>query len=252
MNVSARGHRMSRPLLAACLVLLPLPAAADPVRFIAGEQPPFAYTEDGIMRGEIADLAREVARRVGDGSGLTLASWPRFNRETASGGPLLFVAVRRPERQAPLHWIGRMGQADLTLISERAPATVSLGQARDQLVVVVAGSVAEQVLREAGFTRIEPVQTEGRAAQLLHSGRVGIWATALETALSSYRALGLPASQLKPGAPILEAELWLAATPAVDPGTIRRWSQAWNSMVVDGLVPAAMATGDSRGDSAGP
>ncbi|WP_162305830.1 substrate-binding periplasmic protein [Oleisolibacter albus] len=243
---------MSRPLFAACLALLPLPAAADPVRFIAGEQPPFAYTQDGIMRGEIADLAREVARRVGDGSGLTLIPWPRFNREAASDGPLLFVTVRRPERQAPLHWIGRLGQADLVLVSESAPAAISLDQARDQLVVVVTGSVAEQALQEAGFRRIEPVQTERRAAQLLSSGRVGIWATALETALSSYRALGLSADRLKPGAQILPAELWLAATPAVDAATVRRWSEAWNSMVVDGLVPAAVATGDSHGGSAAP
>src|SRR3954468_5033982 len=156
-----------------CLALVLLlgtgmPAAAQELRLLAAELPPYTYheppptiSENGRAMGIVDEAVREIARRVGHSGTIEYMPWARA-QELAMRGPRvgILALTRSPEREARYRWAQRILTDDLVLAGGTGVDVSDLERVRERPIGVLLRSGAEVLLRERGFRRIEPAAEE--------------------------------------------------------------------------------------------
>jgi polar amino acid transport system substrate-binding protein len=94
---------MRRRFLATCLLALCGPAAAQGLRLVTGNYPPYEYEEDGQPKGMVVEIVQEAFRRAGHAVSIEVMPWARALQEAQSGrADGIFAAVKTPERERQL------------------------------------------------------------------------------------------------------------------------------------------------------
>src|SRR4051812_28423604 len=100
-----------------------MPAAAQELRMLAAELPPYTYheppptvSENGRAMGIVDEAVREMARRTGHSGTIEYMPWARA-QELAMRGPRvgILALTRSPEREARYRWVQRILTDDLVL-----------------------------------------------------------------------------------------------------------------------------------------
>jgi len=230
-----------------CLALVLLlgtgmPAAAQELRLLAAELPPYTYheppptiSENGRAMGIVDEAVREMARRIGHSGTIEYMPWARA-QELAMRGPRvgILALTRSPERDAKYRWVQRILTDDLVLAGGTGVDVSDLERVRERPIGVLLRSGAEVLLRERGFRRIEPAAEEWINAQRLRERQIDAWLAPRLMVIHAYREVGGDVASLAIGQIIRSSEIWLAASPDVPEQEAEQWRAGFTAMQADG------------------
>jgi polar amino acid transport system substrate-binding protein len=237
---------LSRRAALAAGAALPLAArtahAGLTLRLVTGELPPYCFhvppptvAEAGTPMGLVYDVVRQVAGRVGNPLTIEFLPWSRA-QELAMAGPDIGILAltRSPEREPFYRWIFNVVTDDLVLVGLPGSPVEDLAALKDRPVGVLRASGAEFLLREQGFTRVEPAAEEWTNAERLRDRLIDAWVAPRLMVLWAWRETLGDASQLAIGQGIRRSEIWFAGSPDIDPEIAALWARRFEEFKADG------------------
>ena len=242
------GRRAALALLSAA-ALGPRAGAGLTLRLVTGELPPYCFhvppptvAEGGRPTGLVYDLVRSVAARVGNPQTVEFMPWPRA-QELAMAGPDIGILAltRTPEREPHYTWIFNAITDDLILVGLPGTEVDDLAAFRDRPIGVLRMSGAERLLRDQGFSRVEPAAEEWINADRLRGRLIDGWLAPRLMVLWAWReTLGDPA-QLAIGQVVRRSEIWFAGSPGIEPEIVALWARKFDELKADGTYGQTVA-----------
>jgi polar amino acid transport system substrate-binding protein len=223
--------------------------AADELRLVTAELPPFCYhrppptvSEIGEPRGLVYEVVREMARRIGHSGDVEFMGWTRA-QEVALIEPNvgILALTRSPERDPFYNWMVNIVTDDLILVGGAGVDVSSLDAVRDRPTGVLRTSGAEALLREQKFTRIEPASEEWVNALKLRDRQIDAWLAPRLMVLFGWREIGGDASTLNIGQLVRRSEIYLAGSRDVPEAEAERWRNAFEQVKSDGTYDRILA-----------
>lgn len=207
---------------------------------LAGAIPPYAYEEKGEAKGILAELVRDLARRIGRSAKMQFLPWARAQQMTTApreGKPSLLIPLTRTAaRESRYVWVAELFADDAILVTLKGarPPLASVGEAKALLTGALIGSPLEDQLRELRFGRIEVGLDEPMNARKLHMGHLDAWFVGRLVAPFVYRQLGLDPAELTVGPTLRTNHLYIGASPNLPAEEIAAWRAAFAAAKGDG------------------
>jgi polar amino acid transport system substrate-binding protein len=227
--------RIAGAALLAGLLLLPVrPTAAGETLHLTTEQyAPFNYEDDGEIAGLGAEQVREIMRRSGIGFEMELLPWSRaigLAREKPM--TCVFTTAHTVERDAQFKWVE-------PLLVERTLLVRASGSGVEPADVAAAtafrtgtqtGDYTVELLRNAGFAKIDLARDLDLTLKKLLSGRVDLMAVS-ESFLHRLQDKGVPVEEVA----VLHEQVFSIACSLQTPDQIvARMQKALTAMIDDG------------------
>lgn len=222
----------------------PAAVAPGPPRLVVGDtnhaclrdpHHPEQAREGGIM----CDLLREMARRVGYDRPFERYPLQRALLIGETGRNVMLAPLARiPAREHMFHWLVRMLEDELVVVTRRDAAfdIGTAGALRPLHVGVVRDGVAAKLAAEQDWLDVVAVSRDVNNAHKLHLGRIDAWVGPWNAILVAQRAAGLPVSALRRGVVLRRLPLYLASSRDLDPAVAARWQAAFDAMRRDGTL----------------
>ncbi len=143
-----------------------LPAfAADEIRIVTEELPPYNMTQGGRLTGMSTEVVQAVLKEVGVPASIQSMPWARaYDMAQQEKNVLIYLIARTPEREPLFKWVGEIMRIDYHFykLRERKDIVVpDLQSAKNYSVGVLREDVRHQYLRsEPGFHQTGHFGTE--------------------------------------------------------------------------------------------
>ena len=185
--------------------------------------------------GLVYDVVREVAGRVGNPQTVEFLPWP-LAQELALAGPDvgILALTRSPEREDRYRWIFNVVTDELVLAGLPGVELGDLAALKDRPVGVLRMSGAETLLRELGFTSVEPAAEERNNAMRLRERRIEAWLAPRLMVRWAWQETGGEPDQLTFGEVVRPSEIWFAGSPGVEPEIAALWARRFEELKADG------------------
>ncbi|KQU76913.1 MULTISPECIES: ABC transporter substrate-binding protein [unclassified Rhizobacter] len=182
MSVPPPLRRLACHLAGLLLGLLPVLAAAQPLRIVTEELPPYNMTVNGQVTGLGTEVVQAVLKEAGfAGTPIQVMPWARaydiaLNQENV----LIYSITRTPQREKRFKWVGVIAPTRWYLfsLSGRTPPVKTLDDARRFQTATVNEDAGEQYLVANGFQIGQNLQSSNRYElnyEKLKGGRVDLW-----------------------------------------------------------------------------
>ncbi len=236
-----RGYAFGFWLAAA---LVAAPAAAE-LRLLAAELPPYTFQVPpatvaeypGPGQGLVHEVVFEMARRVGHSGTIEYLPWFRAQEIALSQPDIGILALTRsPEREDRYRWIAKILTDDLVLVGGQGVDVSALDRVRDRPTGVLLRSGAEALLREQGFTRLEPAPEEWLNAKKLKGRRIDAWLAPRLMVIHAMKEVRGDLATLGIGQIVRSSEIWFAASKTLPDAEAARWAEAFAAMQADGTL----------------
>jgi len=153
----------------------------------------------------------------------------------------ILALTRSPEREERYAWVFNVVTDDLVLVGGAGVDAASLDRVRERPTGVLLRSGAEQLLRERGFTRIQPAFEEWVNAQHLKDRLLDAWLAPRLMVLHAWREVGGDVGTLNIGQVVRRSEIWFASSRDLPEAEITRWRQGFDEIRVDGTYDRLLA-----------
>jgi polar amino acid transport system substrate-binding protein len=197
MNQSLFKTPSIRTLLLALLASIALPAmAADEIRIVTEELPPFNMTQDGKLTGMSTEVVQAVLKEIGVQAAIQSMPWARaYDIALNSENVLIYSITRTPQREKLFKWVGVIAPTHWYLFSrpERNIKLGGLDDARKYQIATVKEDAGEQYLVAKGFTVGKNLQSNNKYEynyEKFKAGRVDLWISIELNALFLMRQAG--------------------------------------------------------------
>lgn len=248
----AKPHRTRRlqrlaaiALSAACLSLAaPTPVAAKDLRIMSAHLPPYSMNEEGSKPGFVAEVAREMARRVGQSDKLHYASWSRvYNSIQKRDDRLLAPIARTAAREDKLNWVVPVFPDRMVLITYGGSGEpVSLKEASEQGIIgVQQDSLMHELAEKKGIDNLDVSGDLNSIARKFAAGRVDFWLSLESLAIFSLKEEGYDPEKVEVVDVINEFDIYIGGSPNLTKADMRPWRDAFESMKADGTYDKIMA-----------
>lgn len=234
---------MRRLFLLVCAVAAALPVWAAELRLITAELPPYTFQIPpatvselpGPGQGLVQEVVAEMARRVGHSGTIEYMPWARAQQIAMTEPNIGILSLTRsPEREDKYRWLAKIVTDDLVLVGGQGVDVSSLGKVRNRPTGVLLRSGAEALLREQGFTRIEPAPEEWLNAKKLKERRIDAWLAPRLMVIYATQEVQGDLATLNIGEIVRASEIYLAASKSLPDAEAARWEKAFASMQADG------------------
>lgn len=163
-------------LYCAVLAGLALPAtAAEPVRVVTTELPPFAMEGDTATPGALLDIVQELLRRTQVEAKVEFVPWRRALLLSTTGQrAAIFPLSRTPEREGQYRWLARLYYERFVFLSARSRG-FDVGAPEHETrrrIGVLRGSAATGALRQLGYSNIVEAASIDEELRFLKRGIV--------------------------------------------------------------------------------
>lgn len=212
------------------------PAAAEGFQFIAGQVPPYAVAEDGVLVGGVhVDTLVEIASRVGLSADVELMPWARaYNQMLNEDDHVIAMMMRSAPREDLFAWI-------IPVLPERMVLWTWGGESISAAEASGLGSIGVQLdtpmqnwAEAQGWTNIEVVSDPNTLARLLAGGRVDAIVNLESLARFSAIQEGLDPNQLVAGEEIFASHVYIAGSQNLIGQDFSDWEAAFEEMKADG------------------
>jgi polar amino acid transport system substrate-binding protein len=219
------------------LAIMPLTVLAEPDATVyINSTAPFAYVENGVMKGVIFDLIREMQTRMGHKQEVSSVPFKRLTAKLSENASAFAVLPRDSEIEANYTWVVKLLDEKIMLVTRRdAPFDISSPHtARKLKAGVVLGSPADRAARRYGFESVEATGTAESNARKLAVGRIDIWIGASGVVTMGQRLIGKNVEDLRFGAMLEPLNIYLVCPLSCPKPTADRWRAVFSAMVRDG------------------
>ncbi|SDG44331.1 amino acid ABC transporter substrate-binding protein, PAAT family [Limimonas halophila] len=241
--------RAARALtLAATLAVLAVAGAAkaDDLKVLSAHLPPYSMDVEDGKRGFVAEVAKEIARRVGAPTELHYAPWARVYRAVREReNRLLAPIARTPQREDELSWVVPVFPDRMVVFTHGEDAEpLTLAEAREQdLIGVQRGSLMHELLKKRGVEadKLQVQARQAETARLLARDRVDAWVSLESLAVFAMKEAGLDPEKLVYGETIDSYTIYIGGSPGLPETVKQRWREAFEAMKRDGTYQEIMA-----------
>ena len=167
-----------------CAIAAAAPGWTAELRLITAELPPYTFQVPpatvsefpGPGQGLVQEVVEEMARRVGHSGTIEYMPWARAQQIAMTEPNVGILSLTRsPEREDKYRWLAKIVTDDLVLVGGQGVDVSSLDKVKSRPTGVLLRSGAEALLREKGFTRVEPAPEEWLNAKKLKERRIDAW-----------------------------------------------------------------------------
>lgn len=213
----------------------PALSSAETVTVLAGPIAPYAI-ERGDKPGAAVEIVNEMAKRAGIAAVVKFEPWARAQADAQSGHDVAILPLTRtPERESKYTWIVPLLSDQLYLQTIRTDLDIpSLAKAGTLSIATLRNTPQEDLLRQAGLSKLELVNDEDAGAKMLKAGHVDAWFTRGMVASFTYAQNGGDPKQLVRSAETETPPMYLGGSPDFPKATAEKLSQALASMKADG------------------
>ena len=204
--------------------------------------PPASVSEiPGSGQGLVQEVVKEMATRIGHPGNIEYMPWHKA-QDLALTQPNIGVLslTRSPERENRYKWLAKIVTDDLVLVGGPDVDASSLDKVKDRPTGVLYRSGAEALLKEQGFTSIEPAFEEWTNATKMKEERIDAWLAPRLMVIHAYKEVGGDPSTLNIGSVIRRSEIWLAASKSLPDEEVRHWAEAFEQIKADGTYARIM------------
>lgn len=153
---------------------------AQDLGYLTEDYPPYNFEEAGEMRGMSVDLLRLIwAEMEVPEQPIRLVPWARGYRMVQDRpGTVLFATSRTEEREDMFHWVCpiTVNRQVLLARADRDIRIETLEKAKEYRVGTILKDVADNLLTEAGFQRLQQVSSFDINLRKLDAGRIDLLA----------------------------------------------------------------------------
>ncbi len=197
MTPPAPTCTLVRRLMAAVLASCAWPVgAAEPLRIVTEELPPYNMTRDGRLTGMSTEVVQAVLETVGLQADIQSMPWARaYDIALNDENVLIYSIARTAEREQLFKWVGVIAPMRWYLYArpDSGLRLANLEQARHYQIATVAQDAGEQYLLARGFKIGRNLQSNNKYAynyEKLKLGRVDLWISIELNALYLIRRAG--------------------------------------------------------------
>jgi len=238
------GCRLGIPTI---LVLWALtsPAAAGELKILSSHLPPYSMDRESGERGFVAEITREIARRVGADPELHYAPWARVYKAVRHRPNRLLAPIARTEqREDDLSWVVPVYPERMMVFTLAGTEAMTLDEAAEAgLIGVQRNSSMHELLRERGIDRDDLLVSANQkeSARLLEMGRIDAWVSLESLAIFAMKEAELDPDRLVYGETLKEFHIYIGGSPDLSEDVKQRWRDAFEAMKDDGTYRNIMA-----------
>jgi polar amino acid transport system substrate-binding protein len=225
-------RHLARGLLLGLAVCLSLgAAAADELRIVTEELPPYNMTRDGQVTGLSTEVVRAVLKEAGLQASIQSMPWARaYDIALHAENVLIYSITRTARREKLFKWVGLVAPTHWYLFSraDKPLRLKTLDDARGYQIATVNEDAGEQYLVAQGFVLGKQLQSSSRYElnyEKLRLGRVDLWIANELNAMYLVRQAGDD-----------PAEVMHRALPLTDLGSTGGLDMAFSLKTPDALV----------------
>ena len=150
----------------------------DDLVYMTEEYPPLNYLEDGEIKGLSVELLKLIWKKMGyPEQKIVLFPWARgYKLVQEKKNHVLFSMVRTKEREPLFKWVGPIVTTEYVLVglTKNKIKINSLEDAKKYSIGTVREDATEQILIQAGFSKIQPVSKIKLNIKKLKAGRIDL------------------------------------------------------------------------------
>lgn len=218
-------------------------SSAAEFKILTEEYPPFNYTEDGKLTGLSSDIVREITKRLGHSSEITVQPWARaYNAIQKEDGIILYSMTRTEQREDLFKWAGPVASNKWVFFAKKGSGVTinSIDDAKKlRKIGTYKDDATEQFLKEQGFTNISSVIKDEQNVPKLMAGRITLWIVGELQGIHKARVQGLD-GELEKVFDVKDTQLYIAFSRNTPDTEIAKWQKALDDMKADGTYDAMM------------
>jgi polar amino acid transport system substrate-binding protein len=214
------------------------------LKIITGEFPPLSYTENGVPKGVIVELANLIQNKLGTKIKLDFYPWARgYNIALNNKNILLFSTTKTEERTPLFKWVGPIVERHFNFYksSNSNISISSFESAKKYRIGVMLDSCNDQFLTDLNFPKLDKVVNESFNIKKLITKRIDLIYT--DNAQVDYNIIKLKNSGFNfQGIEITECYTasinysYFAFSLGTSDEVVKKWQSALNELYADGTV----------------
>lgn len=226
-----------KTLIASILAILATTAAADPLKLVTEEYPPYAYRADGALTGSSIDQINLLMKDAGIEHTVEMMPWARaLTLAEKQPDHCVFTAAHNADRDPNFKWVEPLLSGRTLLIrlagSKVNPMTVD--QAKQFLVGTTRNDFTADILKAQNFKRIDLAADFNLTLKKLKIGRIDLMPIA-EDYYVKLRRDGTPIEKVL----VLSEQIYsMACNKQVPDEQIGKMQAALDRIIADGTQAA--------------
>lgn len=216
-------------------------AAPKAYTILTENAPPTNYlTPQEELVGSSTEIVREILQRIHwQNHTITVLPWARAYTMALKGPRVvLFSTTRTKERERLFKWVGPIF-TQRQVLYKAASSPLEINTLNDAKEVAAIGTyyndVAEQYLKQQGFTNLESVPDDQLNIHKLLRGRLQLWATGDAAIDSRLHTAGYSVADIKEAFVLQSIQLYIAFSPGTPDDIINLWQTALDEIKAEGL-----------------
>jgi len=220
-------------------------AQAADLKILSAEIPPYSMPE-GEQRGFVAEVAQEIAERVGNDPELHYASWSRVYKTIQSKSDRLLAPIARtPQREDKLSWVVPVFPDRMVVMTygEDAEELTLEEAAKTGVVGVQQDSLMHELAQKRGIdsSNLDVSGDTVTPARKLAAGRIDAWLVLESMAMNSMKQEGIDPGPARIGEVIKEFTIYIGGSPDLSEDVKQEWRDAFEAMKDDGTYEKILA-----------
>ncbi len=229
-------------VLALNCTTVPCRAETYPLTFLTEENPPFHYTDRGVLKGMAVEVLQQIWNQMGEPhKDITVMPWSRaYEAAQNKPGTVIFVTARLPEREKLFKWVGPITMSRLVLLTKRN-STVKLNSdddIRKYRVGVLHNDVAELIMRKLGVpsAQLDMAPDHKTSILKLMAGRIDMMVKGEKSLNEFLKGIGQNPEDFKVLRKVAGVQVCFAFHKDTPDSVISRYQEALNHLKADGTL----------------
>ena len=212
--------------------------AGDRLMILTEENPPFNFTQDGLLTGSSTAIVRRILARLGLPDDVQMLPWARaYHLALSRPNVILFSTARIPERENLFSWVGPLYNIRFGFYARKGSGLCIYNLEDVRKVKAIAtyrNDVREQLLLAQGFTNLDRSKSPVSGLKKLVSGRADLWFYSDLGAPEIATSAGIDPDRIELVLPFKEYEIYIAISRGTPSGLVKQWREALAALKRDG------------------
>lgn len=235
---------MLTALLLLTLHCMNIPCRAEnyPLTFLTEENPPFHYTDNGVLKGIAVDILHRMWEKMEEPrKNIAVMPWSRaYEAAQHKPGTVIFVTARLPEREKLFKWVGPITMSQLVLLTTRENSITlhSDDDIRKYRIGVLHNDVAELIMRRLGVPsqKLDMAPDHKTSVLKLLAGRIDMMVKGEKSLNEFLKGIGQNPENFKVLRKVAGVQVCYAFHKDTPDSVIHKYQGALNALRADGAL----------------